>query len=133
MLWIHHKEDKNFNLQFHMDKLGVPQQLFIPNESWLHCFAASYLDLTNHSVIAGSDGSVKNDGSVGAAAVIMSGDITTPSIVHEQKGVDGAVSSTAPELVGLQLAVRSAPETGSLSLPPDSSLIWGSSGHSGWI
>ena len=103
-----------------MDKLGVPQPLFIPQESWLYCSGASYLDFTKHSVIAASDGSVKDDGSMGAAAVIMSGNGATPSIALEQKGVDGVVCSTTPELVGLQLAVCSAPETDSLLVLTDS-------------
>ena len=90
------------------------------------------------SSIIASDGSVKSDGSMGAAAVRLPSNAENKYEV-QSSSFTGPISSTSAELRGLTLAqslIRPVDEKklGDRSAsPPDSSLIWGSSGHSGWI
>ena len=157
-LWVARSLSHQGTADLQLTTSGVWIDMPMTEEDKLYGPAAPHY--SSISSIIASDGSVKPDGSMGAAAVRLPSKAVDKYEV-QSSSFTGPISSTSAELRGLTLVqtlIRPVDDTTILTdslaslhalrqrhrtdfqkfgdcsaSPPDSSLIWGSSGHSGWI
>ena len=98
---------------YELDHHGIPPTSFVSVEDRLYGPMSKYYN--RQGVIAATDGSVQEDGAMGAAATAIDA-VFDDQIV----GINGKGSSTTAEMVGLSLAVEVSPNDQQLTVFTDS-------------
>ena len=101
----------------YVTRAGVPREIYIPDEDFM--YGANSVYYSSGKEIIACDGSVKKDGSMGAAAIVMPSYEASP-LEPKLSCLIGPINSTVAELRGLALAEEYLKEEHSAVILTDS-------------